>query len=83
MNKPIIKTFTIPKKIKYLLMKLLTNIPKTQITKTQQFFNMFLDKEVDINFIQAVLPENFPTDNFILKQEIVKFVNYRTEKNEN
>ena len=54
-----------------------------QLTKTQQFFNMFINKEVDSKLIQEVLPENFPTDNEVLKAEIVKFVNYRIEMNEN
>lgn len=54
-----------------------------QLTKTQQFFNMFINKEIDSKLIQEVLPENSPEDNEILKAEIVKFVNYRIEMNEN
>lgn len=54
-----------------------------QLTKTQQFFNMFINKEIDLELIQQVLPENSPTDNELLKSEIVKFVNYWIEKNEN
>lgn len=54
-----------------------------QLTKTQQFFNMFINKEIDSKLIQEVLPENSPEDNEVLKAEIVKFVNYRIEINEN
>ncbi len=51
-----------------------------QLNKTQQFFNM---KEIDSKLIQEVLPENSPEDSEVLKAEIVKFVNYRIEMNEN
>lgn len=54
-----------------------------QLNKTQQFFNMFINKEIDSKLIQEVLPENSPEDNEVLKAEIVKFVNYRIEMNEN
>ncbi len=54
-----------------------------QLNKTQQFFNMFINKEIDSKLIQEVLPENSPEDNEVLKAEIVKFVNYRIEMNDN
>lgn len=54
-----------------------------QLNKTQQFFNMFINKEIDSKLIQEVLPENSPEDSEVLKAEIVKFVNYRIEMNEN
>jgi hypothetical protein len=44
---------------------------------------MFINKEIDSKLIQEVLPENSPEDNEVLKAEIVKFVNYRIEMNDN
>ena len=51
-------------------------------TKTEKFFDMFINKEFDQQLLLDCLPEHKLSEE-ILKQELVKFINYWIEKNDN